>query len=141
MKLGDRITSEETLARTELATEIERAKALLETHQSDWRAYIVGLASLYERLTNERLQLAVLGQFKRGKSTFINALLGAPVLPVVVVPLTAVAVFIALGPDPIARVRFRTGGPPEEFRSTDPRALQELRIRNPTHRLLLDESG
>ena len=39
--------------------------------------------------TDERLQLAVLGQFKRGKSTFINALLGAAVLPTGVIPLTA----------------------------------------------------
>ena len=30
-----------------------------------------------ERLSAGRLQVAVLGQFKRGKSTFLNALLGA----------------------------------------------------------------
>ena len=53
------------------------------------------LLALRDRLQNERLQIAVLGQFKRGKSTFVNALLGAPVLPTAVVPLTSIATFIA----------------------------------------------
>jgi ribosome biogenesis GTPase A len=39
------------------------------------------IRTLRRRLENENLQLAVLGQFKRGKSTFINALLGADLLP------------------------------------------------------------
>jgi hypothetical protein len=41
---------------------------------------------LRDRLSRERLQLAVLGQFKRGKRTFINALLGANLLPTGVIP-------------------------------------------------------
>jgi predicted GTPase len=53
------------------------------------------LLALRDRLQHERLQIAVLGQFKRGKSTFVNALLGAPVLPTAVVPLTSIATFIA----------------------------------------------
>jgi len=61
--------------------------------------------SLRDRLEHQRFQLAVLGQFKRGKSTFINALLGAALLPIAVVPLTAVPVFISWGPRPLARVR------------------------------------
>jgi ribosome biogenesis GTPase A len=39
------------------------------------------LDDLRQRLREERCHLAVLGQFKRGKSTLINALLGAAVLP------------------------------------------------------------
>jgi hypothetical protein len=38
------------------------------------------LDGLRKRLRVERCHLAVLGQFKRGKSTLVNALLGAPVL-------------------------------------------------------------
>jgi len=38
------------------------------------------LADLLGRLTAERFHLAVLGQFKRGKSTLLNALLGEPLL-------------------------------------------------------------
>lgn len=36
----------------------------------------------------------MLGQFKRGKSTFLNALLGEPLLSTGVVPLTAIPTFI-----------------------------------------------
>ncbi len=61
------------------------------------------------------MQLAVLGQFKRGKSTFINALLGDDVLPTGVVPLTAVATFIAWRREPLVVVRFKGEPPSEEF--------------------------
>jgi GTPase Era involved in 16S rRNA processing len=67
--------------------------------------------ALRDRLRDNRLQLAVLGQFKRGKSTFINALLGAAVLPVGVIPITAVPVFISWGQSPVAKVHFRDGSP------------------------------
>jgi hypothetical protein len=41
------------------------------------------------QLANGRFSLAVLGEFKRGKSTLINALLGEEVLPTDVLPTTA----------------------------------------------------
>jgi tRNA U34 5-carboxymethylaminomethyl modifying GTPase MnmE/TrmE len=113
----------------DLAAEIERARSLLEASRLECRAFAERLDALQGRLANRRLQLAILGQFKRGKSTFINALLGAPVLPVAVVPLTAVAIFISWGPDAVARVQFRTGRAPEEFRSAEPQALQDFLAR------------
>ena len=61
------------------------------------------------------MQLAVLGQFKRGKSTFINALLGDDVLPTGVIPLTAVATFIAWRREPLVVVHFKGEAPNEEF--------------------------
>jgi Dynamin family len=70
---------------------------------------------LRDRLSRERLQLAVLGQFKRGKSTFINALLGANLLPTGVIPLTAVATFISWRPEPLVVIRFHNGGPTQQF--------------------------
>ena len=42
------------------------------------------------RLEQERFHLVVLGEFNHGKTTFVNALLGAPVLPAGVTPTTAV---------------------------------------------------
>ncbi|MEO0323742.1 MAG: dynamin family protein [Myxococcota bacterium] len=42
------------------------------------------------RLEEERFHLVVLGEFNHGKTTFVNALLGAPVLPAGVTPTTAV---------------------------------------------------
>ncbi len=47
------------------------------------------IASLQDRLSSRRLRVLVAGEAKRGKSTLVNALLGKPVLPTGVVPLTA----------------------------------------------------
>ena len=76
---------------------------------------LIRFRRLHRRLEQERLQLAVLGQFKRGKSTFINALLGDDVLPTGVIPLTAVATFIAWRREPLVVVRFKGEAPNEEF--------------------------
>jgi len=40
---------------------------------------------LIDKLRQNRFNLVVLGAFKRGKSTLINALLGKPVLPTAIV--------------------------------------------------------
>lgn len=55
------------------------------------------LEELQSRLKEGRFHLAVLGQFKRGKSTFLNALLGDTLLPSSVLPLTAIPTFIQGG--------------------------------------------
>ena len=44
---------------------------------------------LQERLENKKITIAVIGQFKRGKTTLINTILGRPLLPVGIVPITA----------------------------------------------------
>ncbi|HUI24494.1 MAG TPA: dynamin family protein [Candidatus Kryptonia bacterium] len=64
------------------------------------------LASLRDKLERDRFHLAVLGQFKRGKTTFINSLLGAEVLPTGVVPLTSIVTFVEYGREPEAIVHF-----------------------------------
>ena len=85
---------------------------------------VARLRALRGRLERERLQIAVLGQFKRGKSTFINALLGADILPTGVIPLTAVATFIAWGREPRVLVSFAGPRPSEEF---DVQTVDEIR--------------
>lgn len=47
------------------------------------------LNDLKEDLNNDFFTIIVLGEFKRGKSTFVNALLGTKLLPVDVIPTTA----------------------------------------------------
>jgi small GTP-binding protein len=49
------------------------------------------------KLDDERFTIVVLGEFNHGKSTFINALLGAPVLPTGITPTTAVLSHISQG--------------------------------------------
>jgi hypothetical protein len=62
-------------------------------------------AALGERLAEGRFFVACVGQFKRGKSTLINALVGVSVLPTGVVPVTSVVTVVRHGAGPRARVR------------------------------------
>jgi len=61
---------------------------------------------LAARVSEGRFYLACIGQFKRGKSTLLNALIGQSILPVGFVPVTAVATVIRYGPKLKARVQF-----------------------------------
>jgi len=57
------------------------------------------LAACEELLRNGGVvDVAVLGQFKAGKSSFLNGLIGAPVVPVDVLPSTAAVTRIGYGP-------------------------------------------
>lgn len=66
--------------------------------------------SVAERVAEGRFYVACVGQFKRGKSTLINALIGASVLPAGVVPVTTVPTVIRHGDHRQARIRFQTKG-------------------------------
>lgn len=57
----------------------------------------------------ERLNVAVFGRFKAGKSSFLNHLLGRPLLPVGAIPVTSVVTEIEYGPRERAEVRFLDG--------------------------------
>jgi Dynamin family len=59
------------------------ARAISSTRGSSdaQRQILERLGDLRTRFEEGRLRVAVIGQFKRGKSTLLNALLGAPVLP------------------------------------------------------------
>jgi len=63
---------------------------------------------LLDRLRAGRFVVAVVGEFKRGKSTLVNALLGDEVVPSGVLPLTAVATDVRYG-EPAAVVELRDG--------------------------------
>src|SRR6266496_3621321 len=95
-----------------------------------WQAEQVGEAS--RRLAGLELEVAVVGEFKRGKSTLLNALIDAEVLPAGVLPLTAVPTVLERG-DPVCLVSF-TDGHTEEH---DLGAVGEFvtEERNPGNRL------
>lgn len=65
-------------------------------------------ARLLDRLSEGQFLVAVVGEFKRGKSTLVNALLGAEVVPAGVLPLTAVPTEIHYG-EPTTTVTFQNG--------------------------------
>jgi small GTP-binding protein len=72
--------------------------------------------SLIQEIEEERKKLhegtfylVVVGQFKRGKTSLLNALLGENVLPAGVIPLTAIVTLIKYGNEKEARVTFANG--------------------------------
>jgi hypothetical protein len=62
------------------------------------------LQQLVARVSEGRFYVACIGQFKRGKSTLLDALVGEPVLPTGVVPVTAVPTVLRFGEQHSARV-------------------------------------
>lgn len=62
-----------------------------------------------QRLLKARFFAACVGQFKRGKSTLINALIGQAVLPVGVIPVTSVVTILSYGETAAATVRLANG--------------------------------
>lgn len=75
------------------------------------------LGELSARLSEGQFHLAVLGQFKRGKSTLLNALLGEAILPTAVVPLTAIPTFIRFAGERRVHVLFEHERQPAELRA------------------------
>ncbi len=76
--------------------------------------------------------MACVGQFKRGKSTLLNALVGDAVLPTGVVPVTSVVTVIRHGPQRAARVRLV--GHPWEAIGPDTLAAYVTEEQNPQNR-------
>jgi len=61
---------------------------------------------LSEKLRKGAFNLVVAGQFKRGKTSLINALIGADILPVSVVPLTSIITVLTYGAALRVKVHF-----------------------------------
>jgi GTP-binding protein EngB required for normal cell division len=71
------------------------------------------LASARASVGQDEIGVAVLGRFKAGKSSFLNHFMGRSILPVGVVPVTAVVTEIRYGPSDEARVHHHDGRDPE----------------------------
>ena len=67
------------------------------------------IAAARQRLGHEKLNILVVGEFSRGKSTFINTLLGSAILPSKVNPTTATINLITYGDESKMKVRYRSG--------------------------------
>ena len=64
---------------------------------------------LKTKLRENRFHLMVLGQFKRGKSTFINSIIGDTLLPTSVIPLTSIVTLLKYGERESIEVIFEDG--------------------------------
>jgi cellulose synthase operon protein C len=90
---------------TKLLTRLDgHARAL---HALDATARVAELA--VER--SRPVRVAIVGEFNAGKSTFINAVIGADVAPTGVLPTTATLHHLRYAPDPFARIQFHADAP------------------------------
>lgn len=62
-----------------------------------------------ERIKTKKYNVAVVGEFRRGKSSLINALLGLPVLPADATPTTATVNRITYGAEPSVTIHYKDG--------------------------------
>jgi len=79
-----------------LAAQLRSLCEILEKRENKTRAE--QCQELMAKLAEDRFTLAVLGQFKRGKSSLMNAIIGHEVLPVGVLPLTSAITVLRFGP-------------------------------------------
>lgn len=78
--------------------EAERVDALVRlAHEYGGAALRAEVGFIVEGATSKRAAVAVLGQFKRGKSMLVNALLGNNILPIGKLPLTGVPTRVLYG--------------------------------------------
>jgi len=67
------------------------------------------LDSLLRKFRESQFYLVFLGQFKRGKTTLLNAFVGTDLLPTGVLPLTSIITIVRYGPQPRASAKFADG--------------------------------
>ena len=111
--------------REKLASVLPAAKEFILDLGGDFADEQARIGEIAGRLESSRFHLAVLGQFKRGKSTLLNALLGAQLLPSAVVPLTSMPTYISWSDHKTASVTLNRGEP-LEFTTKDTGELSKF---------------
>lgn len=91
--------------RNKLATLIREGAVTLSPLQMD--QYAKMLQDLSDKVNSETFKIQVVGTFKNGKSTFINAFLGQEILPAYATPCTAVINEVKYGEDKKATLYFK----------------------------------
>jgi GTPase SAR1 family protein len=81
--------------------------------QLDLEREIEDLTLASQNLSQGAFRLIVLGDMKRGKSTFLNALIGENLLPSDVNPCTALLTILKYGAEKQVTIHFTNGKPPE----------------------------
>ena len=67
------------------------------------------IRSTADRMTSKVYRVAVIGEFKRGKSSLINALVGSSILPTDILPMTAVITHLVYGEEKRIDIHFKDG--------------------------------
>ena len=91
----------------ELTNDLKKLKEYSEQLKLDGNVSAVD--GVLKRLTEDNFNVAIIGEFKRGKSTLINALLGKDILPMDVLPTTATLNKITYSVTPFAKIEYKDG--------------------------------
>ena len=91
----------------DIANKIQNLKQIAE--DSNQKTLVNELETLFLKHREQRFYVAILGLFKRGKSTIINALLNQEVLPSDVIPVTSIITLIAHSDRTAAEIYFSNG--------------------------------
>ena len=75
----------------------------------DLKSSIPQINEVLDRVERNTFSVAVVGEFNRGKSTFINALLGQKILPADILPCSATLNRVTYGVKPKVKIIFRDG--------------------------------
>ena len=108
-------TATRTQTSTQLSDFLEKRRVLVSLLQRQQRVlHMLNMAAwqekvqqLEQRAIADNFKVLVMGEFKRGKSTFINALLGEEVLPAYATPTTAIINEVKWGEERKAILHFR----------------------------------
>lgn len=92
---------------TSITTDLKKLREYSE--KLDLNGNINGIDEILKRMANDNFNVAIVGEFKRGKSTVINALLGKNILPVDVLPTTATLNKITYNVAPFVTVEYKDG--------------------------------
>ena len=95
-----------TLAKQQVSDLVRESKQMLEMLKDKTQAD--RCQDLLVKLAEDRFNLAVVGQFKRGKSSLMNAIIGRNLLPTGLLPLTSAITTLCYGPQEKIVVK-RTG--------------------------------
>lgn len=131
----------ETTVAPSIAAELEPLAEAVRAIGPEYVGAAERIGALAGQLEEGCFHLAVLGQFKRGKSTLLNALLGEGVLPSSVVPLTAIPTRLRAGSRRQVRIAYLDERPDEVFAAPDAAGLSTVLGRyvteeaNPENRL------
>ncbi len=126
-----------------LSSLVDATEDLLGAVRADAPQYALDVRHISDYLSSGRFEVAVFGEFNRGKSTLINALMLRQVLPSGVLPVTAVPTELSQGDD-LAVVRYTDGGEEiidltqietyvtEEANPGNRRRVEAVRVKVPT---------
>ena len=100
------ISNQASVARSSDAQALNRLAAM--AGQLGEHSVAADVRQLVARINEGRFYVACVGQFKRGKSTLLDAFVGEPILPTGVVPVTTVPTVLRYGDARTARVLIDT---------------------------------